>query len=255
LNGAIRLALVKGFMPIGWFPLVNEYPKSGGSWMAQMLSESLELPFPRNRLPMARSSILHGHYRHASVSQPTVIVWRDGRDVLVSLYFHRLYGNTLTSTRETNIAKQALGIDDPADVERYLPRFIELVANESTHPRYSWETFVKEWHKSPKAVCEILYEDMLNEPAGCLMMATEALGKSITLDKAREITARYSFKRQSGRMAGEENKTSYLRKGVAGDWKAKFSREARQVFDHHMGDALITLGYETNRNWVERDIA
>ena len=39
--------------------VVNEYPKSGGSWVAEMLSEALGVPFPRNRLPMLRSSILH----------------------------------------------------------------------------------------------------------------------------------------------------------------------------------------------------
>ena len=250
MNAVARLGLVAKAVPFGTFPLVNEYPKSGGSWMAQMLADALDLPFPRNRLPMMRSSILHGHYRVSKVRQPAVLVWRDGRDVMVSLYFHRIIGNDLTLSSQTHVARKALGIKDPLDVKTYLPRFIELVAHGQTHPRYSWATFVNEWHGSPKAVHEVKYEEMLENASQCLIDIAAAFGRNLGTEDAQGIVAKYSFEKQSGRAAGTENSKSYLRKGVAGDWMDKFDHEARQVFDHHMGDALIALGYEKNSDWV-----
>ena len=60
----------------------------------------------------------------------------------------------------------------------------------------------------------------------------------------------FSFERQSGRPSGEENKESFLRKGVIGDWRTRFSPQAREVFDRYAGEELILLGYERDRSWV-----
>ena len=49
-----------------------------------------------------------------------------------------------------------------------------------------------------------------------------------------------------------ENISSFLRKGVAGDWKNKFNKEAAMIFDHYAGDMLIKLGYETDHNWINK---
>jgi len=252
LNAASRLALVMGGNPFATLPLINEYPKSGGSWMAQMLAEALEIPFPRNRLPLLRSSILHGHYRAERVRLPSAMVWRDGRDVMVSLYFHRLGENNFSSTAARQAARQALGIDDPEDVERYLPRFIELVVRGETHPWYHWGDFVENWQNHPRLVAEVKYEDMLRDSANALMHVSKAFGHPLDHARAAEIATRFSFQSQAKRVPGQEETSSYLRKGVAGDWKSKFSQEAREVFDHHMGHALVTLGYEVDNSWVGR---
>jgi len=59
-NELIRTGLVR--LLSGALPLyvVNEFPKSGGTWVGQMLGRALGLPFPRNRLPALRPSIMHG---------------------------------------------------------------------------------------------------------------------------------------------------------------------------------------------------
>jgi sulfotransferase family protein len=54
--------------------------------------------------------------------------------------------------------------------------------------------------------------------------------------------------------AGEENKRSFLRKGVVGDWRNQFSLEAREVFDRYAGEELILLGYEKDRKWVREAV-
>jgi hypothetical protein len=249
-NGALRLGIARGYQPFSQYPLVNEYPKSGGSWLAQMLSDALELPFPRNRLPMLGSSIMHGHYRLRHVAKPCSIVWRDGRDVAVSFYFHRVIGNAHTPPELALATQKKLGITDPNNVVEYLPRFIELLAQGGTHPGYSWARFVEEWHGSSKVCCEVKYEDMLTDSAEILLRTCETFGYSLTETKAREISEKYSFKSQAGRVSGDEDQSSYLRKGIAGDWREKFSKESSEVFAHFMGDALISLDYEKDNSWI-----
>ena len=42
--------------------LVMEFPKSGGTWLGQLIAGYLEIPFPRNRIPTLKRSLYHGHY-------------------------------------------------------------------------------------------------------------------------------------------------------------------------------------------------
>jgi len=48
-----------------------------------------------------------------------------------------------------------------------------------------------------------------------------------------------------------EDKKSFLRKGISGDWKTHFSLEAKQVFNYYAGDILIGLGYEKDGTWLK----
>jgi len=43
-----------------------------------------------------------------------------------------------------------------------------------------------------------------------------------------------------------------LRKGVAGDWRNHFSKDAKQVFNKLAGKELIKLGYEIDESWIEK---
>ena len=76
-------------------------------------------------------------------------------------------------------------------------------------------------------------------------------GERLSLEEATAIAEEFSFERQAGRQPGEENKRSFLRKGVVGDWRSHFSPEAREAFNRYAGDELILLGYERDRAWVE----
>ena len=64
---------------------VTEFPKSGGTWLCQLLGEVLELPFPRNKpLPIGQC-IQHSHYPGPISDHKTIMMVRDGRDLVVSL--------------------------------------------------------------------------------------------------------------------------------------------------------------------------
>jgi hypothetical protein len=106
-------ALVRGGMvhllsgPLGLY-VINEFPKSGGTWVGQMLGRALGVPFPRNRLPAPRPSIMHGHYLNPLGMKNVVVPWRDGRDVMVSWYHQCLFPHELHNEHQVRRARRDL---------------------------------------------------------------------------------------------------------------------------------------------------
>jgi hypothetical protein len=59
-----------------------------------------------------------------------------------------------------------------------------------------------------------------------------------------------SFERLSkGRERGQEDPSSFFRKGVAGDWRSVFTEKDRRVFKEEAGQLLVRLGYENDDSW------
>ena len=239
----------------GWpakFPVyvVNEYPRSGGTWIAQMLSAALHIPFTRNRIPKFRSSVLHAHSLHPFRMRNVVAVFRDGRDVMVSYYFYHFFYLPQSKLYVSHVTPY-LGVKDPEDVEKYLPRFIEFMLATPRQPAFGWQEFVSRWWQRP-GVCCVRYEDVRANPAAALVSIVQELA-GIPLDRgeARSIAAEYSFQRQTGRRPGQEVRDAFARRGLVGEWKVCFNAEAREIFCHYAGLELIRLGYERDDSWVE----
>jgi hypothetical protein len=71
----------------------------------------------------------------------------------------------------------------------------------------------------------------------------EFLGADAREEVVRECVSSASFENWTdGRQRGEEDSTSFLRKGVAGDWKNVFTEDDKRVFKEEAGDLLIELG-------------
>lgn len=63
---ASRIIILYKFYKIFSNYLVVEYPKSGGTWLGQLISSYLDIPFPRNTFPKLNNSLFHGHYLPAN---------------------------------------------------------------------------------------------------------------------------------------------------------------------------------------------
>jgi hypothetical protein len=82
-------------------------------------------------------------------------------------------------------------------------------------------------------------------------------------DTARiaEAVEYYTFanvtKRKFGqaRKSGEEDPNSMQRKGISGDWVNHFDLAAMQMIDEALGDVIVELGYEKDRNWIAQRTA
>ena len=105
--------------------IVNEYPKSGGTWVGQMLGRALRVPFPRNRFPVLRPSIMHGHYLRPWGMKNVVVVWRDGRDVMVSWYHQNLFSHEWRNDLQVERARREFSFRNYDDIYKNLPEFIE----------------------------------------------------------------------------------------------------------------------------------
>lgn len=252
-NALVRRILLDTLGRLGVYVILNEYPKSGATWLGQMLSKTLGLPFPRNKFPLLTSSIMHGHYLALKGRKNVVIVWRDGRDVMVSWYHHCLFLNERSNALLVRQTREQFHSANYADVRSNLPRFLEYAFTVQRHPGFTWAHFVNQWYGRKGAVF-VRYEDLRRDPANELVRIISGLGmtgKTPTHEQLRTIVEYYSFERQSGRQAGQESKSSFMRKGIVGDWVNYFDSEARTIFDSYAGNELIKLGYEPDHRWAQ----
>lgn len=245
------------------FYYTTEYPKSGGTWLAKMISDYLQVPFPRfSLLPPTFSSVVHNHWGYQPGLRRVFYIYRDGRDVMTSLYFHRLriarHTDRPGKKKVARIYEKLLGKNyDPRDVVRHMPRFIEF---EFLHPgrgtRLNWRDHVEGWHRPEEAssgIAYLSYEALLDDCAGNLGRAIEEItGRPIDPWQIATTVEKMSMKRETGRDPGQSDITQHIRKGVAGDWRNCFSREAAELFNELAGDTLVRLGYEADADWVDR---
>jgi hypothetical protein len=250
VDGLLRYGLAHGLSGVRPFYIVNEYPKSGGTWVGQMLGRILDLPFPRNRLPGFGPAILHGHHLRPGLMRNVAVVWRDGRDVMVSWYYHCLFNDHPANVALRNIVRGDLAFSNYEDVRANLPAFIEYAFTRQKHPRFTWAQFVDIWHVHP-ACRSVRYESLRLDPVGEMSRLVHALtGRMPDREVVTAAVEEFSFERQSGRAPGHADARSFLRKGVVGEWQSVFSAEAREIFDRFAGDQLVRIGYEKDRAWV-----
>jgi len=234
--------------------VVSEFPKSGGSWMCQLLSDALNIPFPRNIAPKLERCVLHGHFFYNKRYGKIIGIVRDGRDVSVSAYYHFLFENDRNSPIGVREHRSKVPFEDYENIEKNLPAFIDYLFTGYTKKyfHHSWSEYARVFTSNPTRVCLIKYEDMLKDTAECLYKSLHFLSGgrvNTSHEHIKAVVEKYSFKNQVARNQGEENVSSFLRKGIAGDWKNKFTDEACQAFDKHGGQELVLLNYEKNRNW------
>jgi hypothetical protein len=253
-DAALRFFMVNTLSKILPLYIVTEYPKSGGSWLSQMISAYLDIPFPRNRYPKLEVSLMHGHMPYSPFMSNVLCLHRDGRDIMVSLYYHSLFQNDKNSPLLVERMRSSLKFTDYDDITSNLPKFMEFVferdAKSKSPFRFTWPSFVQGWHDS--TAIALKYESLISDGVNTLQGALRAVTKDdVDLDKLTKVYETYSFRNQSNRESGNENTTSFLRKGQPGDWINKFDKRSAILFNELAGDELILLGYEKDDSWID----
>ncbi|MFG0251715.1 MAG: sulfotransferase family protein [Phycisphaerales bacterium JB038] len=156
-----------------------------------------------------------------------VHIVRDPRDIAVSGWFHNL------RQKGDAFHKRFATLTDYA-------RFIAKV---------HWPTMVGRSrvvrNAHPERYLELRYEDMLTEPEARVAEILTFLGVDAGAEAVGACLEAGSFKKLSGgRDSGSEDRGSFFRKGVAGDWKNHLDEAAAAVFPQYLGEAMCELGYE-----------
>ena len=100
---ASRSTRVVGMVAGERFPFyyVSEYPRSGGTWLSQMVADYLKIPFPIHYVfPLGFQCVVHNHWPYSSRFQRVVYLYRDGRDICISMLFFALRGLHLCTVRK-----------------------------------------------------------------------------------------------------------------------------------------------------------
>jgi hypothetical protein len=232
------------------------YPKGGTTWVSQLLSECLNLPYPRGTIwPVLYPAVVHGHELVWDSYRKSVYVVRDGRDALVSFYFHLSRSLPEGDNIQLSNAQQKIfpGLKNKADIRSNLPAFIERQMTSPHSSPANWGDHIDSFLRSNNPNVYLLkYEDLLQSGEAVLGDVVAKITKQpADYDRAKHALDKLSFKRQTGRSQGDEVRDRFMRKGTAGDWRNHFTREAAEIFDHYCGQKLIELGYESDRSWVE----
>lgn len=188
-----------------------------------------------------------------------VHIVRDGRDVAVSAVHHMWNhsadaGGHLDSVQAEELAKRDAYRKDPEafrasghsifNEERLRKGFVE-----------SWRNMTASAVKDGPALLgenytEVRYEDLLDRPDEEIGRVLRFLGADAGERAVGKCIEAGSFEKWTkGRARGQEDSSSFFRKGVAGDWRNVFTERDKQVFKEEAGDLLIELGYEKDNHW------
>lgn len=211
--------LFSGCLP---YYIVNEYPKSGGTWLAKMVAEAVRIPFRQNGRIEIEHSVVHSHLLYPAGLKNVVVLWRDPRDVLVSFYFHCYFVNERRNHLLVELMKKKCPFQDYGDVRENLPRFTSFVSRNPVSPSFSWVKFASIWAGRPNTV-QTTYEALRKDCAGELTRVVGDLtGQELTREYVTRIIDNNSFAKAKAEaeLARRRNtEVSFIREGSIGGWK------------------------------------
>ncbi|XP_044062568.1 sulfotransferase family 2, cytosolic sulfotransferase 3 isoform X2 [Siniperca chuatsi] len=241
------------------------YPKSGTIWMQEILPlvlnggdltpiqtipnwdrvpwlEEKRLAVVVDQLASPRALVTHFPYHlmppsfHTSKAK-VIYVIRNPKDVIVSsYYFHQMAGF----------------LDDPGTFDEFINKFLEGRVMFG-----KWTDHVKGWRHTELGdrIMYITYEEMLQDLPAALGRISDFLGRHLSEETIQKIAQHCSFKNMKAnnmsnfslvpKVHMDPDKSPFLRKGIAGDWKNHFSSEllARftSVIHKELGSDSVSL--------------
>jgi hypothetical protein len=202
------------------------------------------------------SSTIHGQAvrdMHAVYPDAKLVyIVRDGRDVLVSERFRNFVEESKFLTGEDKRVVSDLRADSApfTDGRRsiFTETFIRRVAG-------GWVRNLQETEDEGRRLFDmnyfgIRYEDLLARPFVEMTRLWEFLGVKAdrTLEKVilEEMSSNPDEEWQAKR---NEDISSFLPKGQAGNWTRLFTARDKALFKEIAGDVLVKWGYEKDKNW------
>ena len=169
-----------------------------------------------------------------------VIIIRDLRDILISMYFSWLISHTEKVQAVANDRK----ILSTMSLEEGLLYLMKVRLPLEAAIQQSW------WlEEENNCMLRMRFEDILKNEHQCFIKIIKHCQIDVDEKKMHDIVSHNSFHNVTGREPGQENIQSHLRKGIAGDWGNYFTDRVKKEFKEQFGNVLINTGYEQDMNW------
>lgn len=217
--------------------LCTEYPKSGGTWLCNLIKDASGVPFPKGADRITRNSLLHGHYLNFATKK-NIIIWRDPLDIAVSYYHHVFFRTNLNARQLKDTFQRDLLISEHNDIKKNIGLFFEHIMTCKSYPRYSFIEFFNKNYGRPDCF-HLTYAGLKTNPELILRNLFNYLEMEISKEKIENSIKMNTFSSKTGRKDGKEDKQSSLRKGIVGDHKNYFE-DAYIVSAHNRFDKVFS---------------
>ncbi|MBL8089808.1 MAG: sulfotransferase domain-containing protein [Anaerolineales bacterium] len=239
-------------------------PKSGTTWLAQLMQEvpgyqpayvydpdecsslhnicnDIFSYIPKNGHYIMK---LHTHYSPENMQVldkfniNPIIMYRDLRDQCVSRYFHALNDPTHRHYALYNTLSKEEGMTHNLEIS--LEYYLSWIEN--------WLSQIK---KQPNRFYEVRYETLRADPSGTLAGVLSFYGIQLSNEQVEQIVQKIASQTKfdlKQNFQKRQNKST-ARKGIVGDWRNHFSERHVQYFKEKCGQHLIDVGYEKDLNW------
>lgn len=166
---------------------------------------------------------------------------RDGRDMVVSAAYDWLLKNAHGTDRYRYFVDNEPGF--------VLNRFFDDATLE--HWAGLWNEVNCEIGVLSDDCLLVRYEDMKSSLEGQLTRIANFFDVGVDPRVIEQCVQSTSFKKLTGRDAGNTDPTAKTRKGIVGDWRGHFTRHDANIFDQIAGNTLQEFGYEDTRQWID----
>lgn len=168
------------------------------------------------------------------------VVIRDLRDTLVSLYFSLKVSHRIISE---NVAEGRRKLNEM----EFEDGFLDMLATRGKNLANIQRSWLPVCQRGEAPL--VRYEEFLADEQATFKRIIEYCQIDVSPEKLRKIVERNSFEKRAGRRRGEEDIKSHYRKGIAGDWKNRFTDRIKAEFKQLFGQVLIETGYEKDLDW------
>ena len=244
-NFAHRKGFCKSIEPI---IIVNEFPKSGGTWLSKMMATALDLPFiDSSVLPPGAPCVIRNHWDPFKLSRPCVFIVRDYRDVMVSLFHHRCR-NYEKTPQLNKIYKKNIG--EHLNALKIRDQMAAFLESELSSKRYgNYLGWVEHMNRTLE-VCQlnpdsmiVKYEDLVSDTHTVLSdILRRRMGAEIPSDKIDLVVKLYDIQLMK-KMDSYSGQTTFVRQGAVGKWSDSFDDKSLELTEEYAGEMIRKLEY------------